>query len=84
LVGAVVPGRCPCSACSVCPPGRARAWLATIASDNPVTSLLVGMRSLVLTDWDGGALVEGVAAIPVAGIGISLALLAVRGRLHPS
>jgi ABC-2 type transport system permease protein len=60
-------------------------WLATIANYNPVTYLLEGMRSLVLTGWDGGALAEGFAAIAGVGlVSITLALLALRGRLRPS
>jgi ABC-2 type transport system permease protein len=60
-------------------------WLATIANYNPVTYLLTGMRSLVLNGWDGGALAEGFGAI--AGVGLvsmTLALLALRGRLRPN
>jgi ABC-2 type transport system permease protein len=56
-------------------------WLATIATYNPVTYLLGGMRSLS-TGWDGSAIAEGGAAI--LGIGIvsmTLALLALRGRV---
>jgi ABC-2 type transport system permease protein len=60
-------------------------WLATIADYNPVTYLLAGMRSLVLTGWDGGALAEGFAAIVGVGlVSIALALAALRGRLRPS
>jgi len=58
-------------------------WLATIAEYNPVTYLLAGMRSLVLTGWDGAALGEALAAI--VGIGVvstTLALLALRGRVR--
>jgi ABC-2 type transport system permease protein len=70
---------------SFLPTAALSGWLATIANYNPVTYLLVGMRSLVLTGWDGGALVEGFAAIiGVAAVSISLALLALRGRLRPS
>jgi ABC-2 type transport system permease protein len=58
-------------------------WLATVATYNPVTYLLGGMRALVLTGWDRGPILEAVAAI--VGIGIvsmTLALLALRGRLR--
>jgi ABC-2 type transport system permease protein len=60
-------------------------WLATIAEYNPVTYLLVGMRSLVLHGWDAGAIVEGFGAIVGVGIAsVTLALLALRGRLRPA
>ncbi|HSO95962.1 MAG TPA: ABC transporter permease [Acidimicrobiia bacterium] len=69
---------------SFLPKAALSGWLATIAQYNPVTYLLVGMRSLVLTGWDGGALAEGFAAIiGVGAVSISLALLALRGRLRP-
>ena len=60
-------------------------WLATIAEYNPVTYLLAGMRSLVLSGWDAGAIAEGFGAILGVGfVSITLALLALRGRLRPS
>lgn len=57
-------------------------WLATIATYNPVTYLLAGLRSLIFTGWDWVALAQGLGA--VAGVGfvsISLAFLALRGRV---
>jgi ABC-2 type transport system permease protein len=57
-------------------------WLSTIADWNPVTYLLAGMRSLVLSGWDASALGEGLAAIGgIALASFSLALLALRGRV---
>lgn len=58
-------------------------WLAAIATYNPVTYLLAGLRSLVLEGWDGAALLKAMAA--VAGVGvvsIGLALAALRGRVR--
>ncbi len=58
-------------------------WLSTVADYNPVTYLLVGLRSLVSEGWDGSALLQALAAI--VGVGIVsqlLALAALRGRLR--
>ena len=58
-------------------------WLSTIADYNPVTYLLGAMRALVIDGWNADRLLEGAAAI--AGIGavsMTLALLALRGRLR--
>ena len=58
-------------------------WFSAIATYNPVTYLLGALRSLITTGWNGGTLLQGLAA--VGGIGLlsmSLALLALRGRLH--
>jgi ABC-2 type transport system permease protein len=56
-------------------------WLAAIARVNPITYLLDGMRVLIVSGWDGLALLKGAAAI--AGIGIvtfTMTGLAMRGR----
>ena len=58
-------------------------WFSTIATYNPVTYLLGALRSLITSGWQVRALMEGLAA--VAGIGVvsmSLALLALRGRIN--
>jgi ABC-2 type transport system permease protein len=57
-------------------------WLQVVAQANPVTYILVGMRSLVTDGWDPAALLKG--GIATAGIGavtITLTLLALRGRV---
>jgi len=57
-------------------------WLSTFAEFNPVTYLLGGMRS-VISDWDAGAMLEGFAAIGVVGaLSMTVALLALRGRVR--
>jgi ABC-2 type transport system permease protein len=57
-------------------------WLATVATYNPVTYLLSGLRSLVLTGWDGTALLQAAGAIAGVGtVSITLALTALRGRV---
>ena len=58
-------------------------WFSTIATYNPITYLLGALRSLILTGWQSRSLLEGLAAL--AGIGsvsLTLALLALRGRLN--
>jgi len=58
-------------------------WFSAIATYNPVTYLLGALRSLIISGWQVRTLMEGLAA--VAGIGIvsmSLALLALRGRIN--
>lgn len=57
-------------------------WLGTVATYNPVTYLLEGLRSLVTSGWDGAAL--GRAALAVLAVGAVSQLLAhaaLRGRL---
>ena len=56
-------------------------WLEFLATINPVTYLLQGMRNLVLDGWDIRSLAEALAAI--AGIGaftMTLTLTALRSR----
>lgn len=56
-------------------------WLAWIARFNPITYLLEGMRVLIVSGWDGMALLKGAAAI--AGIAIvtfTMTGMAMRGR----
>jgi ABC-2 type transport system permease protein len=57
-------------------------WLATVATVNPVTYLLSGLRSLITEGWSASSL--GGAFLAVAGVGVvsmSLALAALRGRV---
>lgn len=56
-------------------------WLAFLATINPVTYLLQGMRDLVLSGWDAGSVAAAFACI--VGIGaftMSLCALALRTR----
>jgi ABC-2 type transport system permease protein len=58
-------------------------WLETVATYNPVTYLLAGLRSLVSEGWDGGDLLKAVVAVAAVGVvSISLALAALRGRVR--
>ena len=57
-------------------------WLATVADYNPVTYLLAGLRSLVLTGWSASDLLPALACVAaVAVVSMTLALTALRGRL---
>ena len=57
-------------------------WLSAIATWNPVTYLLAGMRALVSDGWDWTAI--GQAFLAILAIGIltqTMALLALKGRV---
>jgi len=57
-------------------------WFRTIATYNPVSYLVEGVRSLIITGWDGQALALGFGlAILIAAISVSLAAGALRTRL---
>ncbi len=60
-------------------------WLAAIATVNPVTYLLQGLRSLITDGWVWSDI--AVAFLAVVGVGvvsIGLALAALRGRVRRS
>jgi ABC-2 type transport system permease protein len=58
-------------------------WLGTIATYNPVTYLLSGLRSLVSTGWEPRLLAEALAAIGAVGlVSITLAISTLRGRVR--
>ncbi|NBQ99944.1 MAG: ABC transporter permease [Actinobacteria bacterium] len=58
-------------------------WLATVADWNPVTYLLAGMRALLMTGWDGDAILKAfLASGMVAAISFTLAFTALRGRVR--
>jgi ABC-2 type transport system permease protein len=58
-------------------------WLSTVATYNPVTYLLAGLRSLVTTGWDGAALGKALACVAAVGVvSMSLALAALRSRIR--
>ncbi len=57
-------------------------WFRTIATYNPVSYLLEGVRSFVITGWDGQALAMGFGvAAAICALGITGASLALRNRL---
>ncbi|MGB3737095.1 MAG: ABC transporter permease [Ilumatobacter sp.] len=57
-------------------------WLATIATYNPVTYVLGGLRSLITEGWAWGELGKGLLAIlAVTVVSFGLASAAMRGRI---
>jgi ABC-2 type transport system permease protein len=57
-------------------------WFRTIATYNPVSYLVEGVRSLIITGWDGEALARGFGlAALISVISISLSAGALRTRL---
>lgn len=58
-------------------------WLSTVATYNPMTYILAGLRSLISSGWDPSALGQALLAIGAFGcLSMSLALLALRGRVR--
>src|SRR5262249_13392585 len=60
-------------------------WFRTVATINPVSYLIEGVRSLFVTGWDREALALafGIAAALIVAY-ISIAALALRGRMERS
>jgi ABC-2 type transport system permease protein len=57
-------------------------WFRTVATYNPVSYLVEGVRSLIIFGWDGQALALGFGfALALTAVGISLAVHALRTRL---
>lgn len=57
-------------------------WLSTIATYNPVTYVLEGLRSLIVEGWELGDLAKGLGCIlAVAAVSFGLASIAMRGRI---
>jgi len=57
-------------------------WLSTIATYNPVTYVLDGLRSLITEGWEWDTLAKGLGATALlAAFSFSLASLAMRGRV---
>ena len=60
----------------------AHAWYRTVATINPVSYLIEGLRSLIITGWDAEALALGFGvAIAIFVVGLTGATLALRERL---
>jgi ABC-2 type transport system permease protein len=56
-------------------------WLEFLATINPVTYVLEGMRALVLDGWDWGAVAAAIGAIfAIGAVTLSMTLLALRSR----
>ncbi len=57
-------------------------WFQTIATYNPVSYMVEGLRSLLITGWDAEALALGFAiAIGLSIVGLTLSSLSLRTRL---
>jgi ABC-2 type transport system permease protein len=57
-------------------------WLDTVATYNPVTYVLAGLRSLITEGWQWDVLGKGLAATAALGaLSFGLAILAMRGRV---
>jgi len=66
---------------SYVPRSQLSGWLDRVASANPVTYLLEGLRSLVSEGWDAGQLAQALLAIAALGLlSMSLCFGALRGR----
>lgn len=66
---------------SYVPRAQLSGWLGNIATWNPVTYVLEGLRSLVTQGWQWDSLVKAVLAIIAVGlVSMSLCLAALRGR----
>ncbi|MGH9210342.1 MAG: ABC transporter permease [Acidimicrobiales bacterium] len=68
---------------SYVPRSQLSPWLDTVASFNPVTYLLEGMRSLVLAGWEWDELGKSVLAVGIVGTAsMSMCFAALRGRIR--
>ncbi len=57
-------------------------WLSTVATYNPVTYVLDGLRSLITEGWEWDALAKGMAAtLALMTVSFGLASLAMKGRV---
>ncbi len=67
---------------SYVPRSQLSGWLDTVATFNPVTYLLDGLRSLALEGWNGAALAKAIIAIVAIGtLSMSMCFAALRGRV---
>ena len=65
------------------PESQLTGWLKVVASWNPVTYLLEGLRSLVSVGWDAGDLAKALFAVAIVGaLSMSLCFAALRGRIR--
>jgi ABC-2 type transport system permease protein len=68
---------------SYVPKEQLSGWLSDVATWNPVTYILEGLRSLVSTGWNATALGEALLAIVLVGVvSFALCFAALRGRLR--
>jgi ABC-2 type transport system permease protein len=68
---------------SYVPKSQLTGWLKVVASWNPVTYLLEGLRSLVSTGWNVGDLAKALLAVAIVGaLSMTLCFAALRGRIR--
>ena len=68
---------------SYVPRDQLSGWLDTVATWNPVTYLLEGLRSLIVDGWDWGDLLKALIAISIVGaVSMSMCFAALRGRIR--
>jgi ABC-2 type transport system permease protein len=68
---------------AIIPKADLTSWFSTVATYNPVTYLLGAQRSVIIGGWQGGPLLEGLAALVGVGlVSMTMALLALRGRIR--
>ena len=57
-------------------------WFRTVATYNPVSYMIEGLRSLLITGWDAEALALGFGcALGILAIGLTFASLGLRERM---
>jgi ABC-2 type transport system permease protein len=57
-------------------------WFRTIATYNPVSYMIEGIRSLLITGWDAEALALGFGcALAILGIALTAATVSIKGRM---
>jgi ABC-2 type transport system permease protein len=67
---------------SYVPRDQLSGWLDTVATFNPVTYLLEGLRSLIYVGWEWDALGKALLAIVLVGlVSMSLCFASLRGRI---
>jgi ABC-2 type transport system permease protein len=70
---------------AVVPKQALAGWYQGIATYNPVTYLVEALRSLILVGWQPWVLIKGAIALGALGAAsLSLALIALRGRINQS
>lgn len=58
-------------------------WFRSLATNNPVSNLVDGVRGLVITGWDGSEVTRAVVTgLAIAAVGLGLAVVALRQRLE--
>ncbi|MEZ5217479.1 MAG: ABC transporter permease [Ilumatobacteraceae bacterium] len=67
---------------SYVPRSQLSGWLDTVATFNPVTYLLEGLRSLVFQGWTSDLLAAVIAVVVIGTLSMSLCLAALRSRVN--